>query len=140
MEATAPLFKNRSLAQPTTPPQMLVVGVWDRTGKGYTAPTKIYYAESMGDSLAKACGLEGLDEKEYRSTVLKPFGEKHKIYLANNDWVAQEIKGFYGDWAEESLLQAERALRDLSVPKPDWLDVDYYNKRIVTSAGSTLVV
>merc|ERR1712217_713839 len=57
MEATAPLFKNRSLSQPTTPPQMLVVGVWDRTGKGYTAPTKVYYAESMGDSMAKACSL-----------------------------------------------------------------------------------
>jgi len=36
----------------------------------------------------------------------------------------------YGDWAEETLLQAERALRALGSPKPEWLDADYYHKKI----------
>ena len=27
-------------------------------------------------------------------------------HVANNDWIAEEIADFHGDWAEESLLQA----------------------------------
>jgi len=99
MEATLPLFKNRSVAQPQIPPRMLVVGVWDRTGQGYTAPTKVYYSASMGDSMSKACGVPSLTEKEYRDTVLSPFGEEAKIHVANNDWVAQEVMSFFGELA-----------------------------------------
>lgn len=134
MEATWWLFKNRSLNQPTTPPRMLVVGVWDRAGQGYTAPTKVYYSTSMNDTMAKACNVPGLTEQEYRDTVLSPFGQDAKIHVANNDWVAQEVMGFYGDWAEESLLQAERALKVLGVPRPDWLDSAYYNNKVVAFA------
>merc|ERR1719502_1829237 len=131
MQATGPLFKKRKALQPLTLPSLLVVGVWDRTGKGYTAPTKVYYSVSMGDSMEKACGVPGLTEKEYRDTVLSPFGRNAKIHVANNDWVAQEVMGFFGDWAEESLLQAERALTLLGVSKPPWLNEAYYNKKIV---------
>jgi len=114
---------------------MLVVGVWDRTGQGYTAPTKVYYSASMGDSMSKACGVPSLTEKEYRDTVLSPFGEEAKIHVANNDWVAQEVMSFFGDWAEESLLQAERALKLLGVPKPEWLNTAYYNEKVLAFAS-----
>lgn len=138
MEATLPLFKNKSLTQPVIPPRMLVVGVWDRSGHGYTAPTKVYYSQAMGDSMAKACGVPGLTEKEYRNTVLSPFGQAAKIHVANNDWVAQEVMSFFGDWAEESLLQAERALKVLGIAKPDWLDTAYYNEKVLAFAPASM--
>merc|ERR1712232_759162 len=94
MEATRPLFVNKSLTQPQAPPRMVVVGVWDRSGKGYTAPTKVYYSASIGDSMAKACGVPALTEKEYRDSILSPFGHGARIHVANNDWVAQEVMGF----------------------------------------------
>ena len=41
----------------------------------------------------------------------------------------------FGDWAEESLLQAERALALLGAPKPAWLDADYYNEKVLALAA-----
>jgi len=42
---------------------------------------------------------------------------------------------FFGDWAEESLLQAERALKLLGVPKPEWLNTAYYNEKVLAFAS-----
>jgi hypothetical protein len=114
-------------------PQQMVVGVWSRPGvighdEGYTAPTKVYWAPEISGSLANACGVDGLTEGEYRTTLLQPFGRHAPIYMANNDWVAQDVTYFYGDWAEESLLQCERALLRLGMPKPAWLNGTYYDK------------
>eukprot|EP00746_Dinoflagellata_sp_MGD_P086947 gnl/MRDRNA2_/MRDRNA2_34472_c0_seq1.p1 gnl/MRDRNA2_/MRDRNA2_34472_c0~~gnl/MRDRNA2_/MRDRNA2_34472_c0_seq1.p1 ORF type:complete len:505 (+),score=92.02 gnl/MRDRNA2_/MRDRNA2_34472_c0_seq1:68-1582(+) len=135
MEATGPLFTEKRIMQPHAPPSYLAVGVWSRQGQGYTAPTKVYYSKSSGDSMEKACGVEGLTEQEYRDSVLTPFKEQMpRVHVANNDWVASEVEKMYGDWAEESLLQAERALHVLNVPKPDWLDTSYYNDRVVAFA------
>ena len=36
----------------------------------------------------------------------------------------------FGDWAEETLLQAERALLRLSVPAPAWLNATYYAQKV----------
>jgi len=138
MEATGPLFMEKQVIQPHTPPSLLVVGVWSRTGQGYTAPTKVYYSKSMDDSMEKACGVDGLTEKEYRDTILTPFKDKMpRVHVANNDWIAQEVENMYGDWAEESLLQAERALYVLNVAKPDWLNTTYYNEKIIAFAPTT---
>ena len=51
--------------------------------------------------------------------------------MGNNDWVAMDVRYFFGDWAEESLLQAERALATLGVRRPDWLDARYYADKVV---------
>jgi len=68
--------------------------------------------------------------------VLQPFASLKaagpSIFLANNDYVAQNVYYLFGDWAEESLLQSERALRRLGTPKPAWLDQAYYNAQIVS--------
>ena len=64
----------------------------------------------MSGTLGKACGVPGLTETEYRSSVLQPFGFKKKVFLANNDWGIVESKYQFGSWAEEGLLQAERGL------------------------------
>jgi len=37
----------------------------------------------------------------------------------------------FGDWAEESLLQAERGLRMQGLKRPDWLDAAYYKKKVL---------
>lgn len=135
MEATGPLFTGKKIMQPHAPPSYLAVGVWSREGQGYTAPTKVYYSKSTGDSMENACGVAGLTEKEYRDTILTPFKEvMPRVHVANNDWIAQEVEKMQGDWAEESLLQAERALHVLNVPKPDWLDTSYYNEKVVAFA------
>ena len=42
--------------------------------------------------------------------MLQPFGRGAKVFLANNDYVALDVRYKYGDWAEETLLQSERAL------------------------------
>ena len=47
--------------------------------------------------MAKACSVDGLTDEEYRETVLQPFGRDVPIYLANNDFVAQDVTYFYGD-------------------------------------------
>lgn len=143
LEATGPLFKARSLAVPKDPPTMLVVGVWDRTGHGYTAPTKVYYSVDIGDTIDKACGVPGLTEDEYRDSMLAPMGPRSRVFMANNDWVATETMKFFGDWAEESLLQAERALSLLGVPRPQWLDSHYYAKKVaqfVPQPGASPIV
>ena len=41
----------------------------------------------------------------------------------------------FGDWAEESLLQTERALHVLGVPRPGWLDQTYYTIFVEGKAG-----
>ena len=41
---------------------------------------------------------------------------------------------FEGDWAQESLLQCERALYRLGVKRPPWLNASYYAERIVAKA------
>jgi hypothetical protein len=116
-------------------PELLVAGVWGRGdnagGDWYTAPTKVYYDPESGDTIDKACNVTGLTKDEYRDTVLEPLPFP-KVFIANNDWVAEEIKYMWGDWAEESLLQAERALYKLNIPKPDWLDGKYYLKKVVS--------
>lgn len=144
MEATKPLFENRSISQPEEPPTMLVVGIWDRTGHGYTAPTKVYYSLDSStpggaDPLEKACGVSGLTDKEYRDSLLFPLPELKQVVLANNDWSAMPVEKMFGDWAEESLLQAERALHANGVPRPSWLDEDYYNLKVVGEAVVTFV-
>ena len=35
-----------------------------------------------------------------------------------------------GDWAEESLLQCERALYLMGEAKPSWLNATYYDNQI----------
>lgn len=93
----------------------MVVGVWARPDKtatpigppyGYTAPTKVYYVPELVGPLSEACGVEGLTEAEYRMIALQPLGKEIKLYMANNDWVAMNTRYMFGDWAEETLLQA----------------------------------
>ncbi|CAK9030015.1 Hypothetical protein SCF082_LOCUS19047 [Durusdinium trenchii] len=144
MEATKPLFQKKSVAQPKEPPSMLVVGVWDRTGHGFTAPTKVYYSKDETtpggpDPLEKACGVPGLTDKEYRDSLLFPHPDHKQIMLANNDWVAQPVEKMFGDWAEESLLQAERALHGSGLGRPAWLDEDYYNRKVLGIAEGDIV-
>ena len=140
IEAIRPLLEAHGVApSELSSPTQLVVGVWSRpdvlrNDHGYTAPTKIYWAPSMSGSLANACGIDGLTEGEYRSTVLQPFGEKAPIFLANNDFVAQNVDYFFGDWAEESLLQSERALFRLGNVKPAWLNSSYYDTKVKSLA------
>lgn len=130
MEATKSLFDDAGKAQPEVAPSLLVVGIWDRKGEGYTAPTKVYYSTASSlaggpDPLEKACGVPGLTEEEYRKSILMPFGTPN-VLVANNDWVAMETERLNGDWAMESLLQAERGLKLLGLDRPEWLDEDYY--------------
>jgi hypothetical protein len=137
LEALTPVFAET--AQPKSvakqPPAMLLAGIWGRGDNPdnvwYTAPTKVYYDPESGDTIDKACNVTELTKDEYRDTVLQPLPFP-KVFVANNDWVAEEIKYMGGDWAEESLLQAERALYKLNIPKPDWLDGKYYLKKVVS--------
>ena len=94
----------------------------------------MYWAPSISGSPGQACGVDGLSEEEYRTTVLQPFGLHSPVYLANNDWVLQDVNYFFGDWAEETLVQSERALRRLGMPRPSWLNASYYEKEIVRKA------
>eukprot|EP00929_Paragymnodinium_shiwhaense_P114667 TRINITY_DN83133_c0_g1_i1.p1 TRINITY_DN83133_c0_g1~~TRINITY_DN83133_c0_g1_i1.p1 ORF type:complete len:535 (+),score=122.97 TRINITY_DN83133_c0_g1_i1:63-1607(+) len=146
MEALDSMFHKAGLTgkKPTVPPEALMVGSWSRAGDGFTAPTKVYYSVDSGDSPAKACGVPGLTEDEYRASILTPFPSLPHVHVANNDWIIQEVKQMFGDWAEESLLQAERALYIEGVPKPDYLNSTYYKKFVVdrapTAASTTIVV
>jgi hypothetical protein len=92
----------------------------------------VYYVPEVSGSLAQACGVEGLTEAEYRATALRPLGKGVKLFMANNDWVAMDTRYMFGDWAEETLLQAERALLALGSPRPSWLDPAYYQEKIAS--------
>jgi len=147
MEATKPLFDAKGVEQPEAAPSMLVVGVWDRTGEGYTAPTKVYYSTDPStpggpDPLEKACGVPGLTDDEYRNSLLTPLPENTKIIVANNDWKAQSVESMFGDWAEESLLMAERGLLLQGFERPQWLDEDYYKAKVkpFVQTGSAEIV
>lgn len=140
LEAIAPLLRHKGVAADSLAhPSQLVVGVWSRPSSvahdtGYTAPTKVYWAPEVSGSPGKACGVDGLTDAEYRTTVLQPFGRASPIFLANNDWICQDVTYFYGDWAEETLLQAERALHRLGVPRPAWLNASYYHEKVASKA------
>ena len=105
-------------------------------------PFKVYYAPEMSGEIADACAVDGLTDAEYRATALRPFADAaaapgapgENVFLANNDYVAMNVHYMYGDWAEESLLMAERALSRLGAPKPEWLDDDYYREKVVALA------
>ena len=120
------------------PPSGLAVGIWRRPtkefplGQGYTAPTKVYYDPTISGTPDKACGVPGLTDKSYRDNVLQPWGSEYPIFLVNNDWVCANVKYFYGDWAEESLLQAERAMFSLGMEKPMWLNGTYYEEKVAS--------
>lgn len=145
LEAISPLLTARGVKAASLPkPSLLAVGVWTRPDAkeplgppvGYTAPTKVYYAPEVSGSLGAACGVSGLSEGEYRLAALQPLGPGAPLYMANNDWVVSETRYMYGDWAEESLLQAERALRVAGQPRPAWLDADYYEQRVASVLGA----
>eukprot|EP00933_Yihiella_yeosuensis_P073693 TRINITY_DN82408_c0_g1_i1.p1 TRINITY_DN82408_c0_g1~~TRINITY_DN82408_c0_g1_i1.p1 ORF type:complete len:541 (-),score=100.53 TRINITY_DN82408_c0_g1_i1:26-1546(-) len=139
MEVTKSIFTSANVEQPVEAPKLLVVGIWSRGTKASglcTAPTKVYYSNSPttpggADPLDRACRIPGLTEKEYRDSVLMPVSGNKRIIVANNDWVASQIENMEGDWAQESLLQAERGLRLQGFKRPEWLDETYYNERVV---------
>ena len=140
IDVLAPLLAAAGVDPASLPyPTQMVVGAWSRPGvikhdHGYTSPTKVYWDPSISGTLGAACAVDGLTEDEYRSTVLQPFGKEAAVYLANNDFLAQQSTYFEGDWAQESLLQCERALYRLGVKRPDWLNASYYAERIVAKA------
>jgi len=79
----------------------------------------------------------------------------NNIFLINNDYVCMNVNYFYGDWAEESLLQAERAMYILSKTtttttttssgnnnndnnnsnKPSWLNELYYKTKVTSQVN-----
>lgn len=95
---------------------------------------QVYWSPEVSGSPGAACGVSSLTSDEYRTTVLQPYGRKVPIYLANNDYVMTQSRYLFGDWAEESLLQCERALYRLGVPKASWLDEKYYDEQVVALA------
>jgi hypothetical protein len=142
------------------PPSGLIVGIWHRPtekyplGRGYTAPTKVLYYPPDSGLPDQACDVPGLTEELYRDIVLQPWKtndlvgggdpKKHKytnsapnsirdrIFLVNNDFSCLDVRYYWGDWAEESLLQAERAMFLLGMPPPSWLvNKDYYQTHVV---------
>ncbi|KAL3907383.1 MAG: hypothetical protein SGILL_008900 [Bacillariaceae sp.] len=131
------------------PPSGLIVGIWHRPtraypfGQGYTAPTKVYYSPTDSGTPDKACDVPGLTDEIYRDSVLQPWKDdfpgdkthnsiKNRIFLVNNDYSCMDVRFMWGDWAEESLLQAERAMLLLGQAPPKWLlDKDYYHANVV---------
>ena len=123
------------------PPVGLIVGVWNRPtlnaplGQGYTAPTKVLYDPSISGPPSRVCGVPDLTTKLYRDTVLQPWAKSSNlpnVFLVNNDWVCMDVRYYYGDWAEESLLQAERAMFLLGTLRPAWLDKTYYQEKVAS--------
>merc|ERR1712032_337762 len=103
-------------------------------------PTKVLYDPSMSGVPSKACGnVSGLDDTTYRDVVLQPWKDSHQlsnIFLVNNDWICMNVHKFYGDWAEESLLQAERTMYLLNkTSKPTWLNSTYYKTRVTSQVA-----
>jgi hypothetical protein len=42
------------------------------------------------------------------------------------------VQYYWGDWAEESLMQAERAMHLLGMAPPEWLqNKDYYHEHVI---------
>ena len=68
--------------------------------------------------------------RSHWSSTLSSSSSPH-IFLVNNDYVCINVRHFWGDWAEESLLQAERAMYVLGTPKPSWLNDTYYQEHVV---------
>ncbi len=142
MEMMQPLFQEKGIEDPHSiidPPLGLIVGVWNYPdadfplGSGYTAPTKLLYDPAISGMPDEACGVPGLTDMTYRDRALQPWGTKLRgssLFLVNNDWICNSAADYQGDWAEESLLQAERAMYLLGTPKPEWLDADYYEQKI----------
>lgn len=152
MDLLKPLFSEMAIYDPRgsiNPPSGLLVGVWNRPnfdyplGHGYTAPTKVRYEPTMSGTPDKACGVPGLTDITYRDRVLQPWGTSFRgasLFLANNDWICSSARDYQGDWAEESLLQAERAMLLLGTPKPWWLDEFYYKAKIESKVSGNFVV
>ncbi|KAG7362987.1 flavin containing amine oxidoreductase [Nitzschia inconspicua] len=132
------------------PPAGLIVGIWHRPneefpfGRGYTAPTKVLYYPTESGLPDQACGVPGLTDDTYRDIVLQPWKEEYvsgrkasnsirdRIFLVNNDYSCLDVRYYWGDWAEESLLQAERAMLLLGMSPPSWLlNKDYYHTNVV---------
>jgi hypothetical protein len=149
------------------PPTGLIVGIWHRPteeyplGRGYTAPTKVLYYPTESGLPDQACNVPGLTEKMYRDIVLQPWKEndrvvvnghqnnknnykapssiRDRIFLVNNDFSCLDVRYYWGDWAEESLLQAERAMLLLGMSPPPWLvNLDYYHTNVVNNVDSNI--
>jgi len=147
MDVLHPLFREMGIDDPRSsidPPLGLIVGVWNQPtsdaplGFGYTAPTKVTYEPTMSGYPDEACGVSGLTDGTYREIVLQPWRTILKdtsMFLVNNDWVCKSIREYQGDWAEESLLQAERAMYLLGTAKPLWLDEFYYQEKVESIVG-----
>uniref|UniRef100_A0A061QWZ9 Amine oxidase domain-containing protein n=1 Tax=Tetraselmis sp. GSL018 TaxID=582737 RepID=A0A061QWZ9_9CHLO len=138
-EAVGPFLREAGVSANDLPsPEMIVVGVWRRPDKSrpigeglwYTSPTKVYWSPEVSGSPADACGVPGMTEEEYRATLLQPWGLDAAVFLANNDYYIQDVRYIFGDWAEDSLLQAERALRRIGVGRPEWLNATYYQEKV----------
>ncbi|KAL7555414.1 hypothetical protein ACA910_017423 [Epithemia clementina (nom. ined.)] len=64
-----------------------------------------------------------------------------RIFVVNNDFVCTNVRHSFGDWAEESLIQAERAMYELQTPKPAWIQNDwYYQQHVVEPQQQQVVV
>jgi hypothetical protein len=176
MELMSPLLKENDInVSQIELPSGLIVGTWNRPteeyplGYGYTAPTKVLYDPNISGLPQKACGLqsEQLTDTMYRDTVLQPWRRKrtrslttqqkqsdernnynNNIFLINNDYICMNVNYFFGDWAEESLLQAERAMYILSTTttasssssslndnKPSWLNELYYKTKVTSQVN-----
>lgn len=146
MDSLSPLLHSKGVSSSSiAPPTGMIVGVWNRPnakaplGLGYTAPTKLLYDTSMSGPPNRACGVAGLTDERYRNTALQPWANENlrsHMFLVNNDYVCMNVRYFYGDWAEESLLQAERAMFLLRTPRPEWLDETYYAEKIASMAST----
>ena len=68
----------------------------------YLPCTQVYWAPSISGTLGGACGVDGLTAAEYRATVMRPFGKAAPIFVANNDWVEQDVTYFMGDFSSLS--------------------------------------
>ena len=155
MESLAPLVGTTEWSQEVEPPVGLVVGIWQQpadhdddyknNNKGWTNPTKVIYDPSLSGTLDQACGVPGLTPESYQRTALQPFGlsngdvDGQFLFLINNDFVSTQAQEYYGDWAEESLIQAERAMHIMGMSFPAWLQTDYNLSPRHHSHGTTIV-
>eukprot|EP00928_Gymnodinium_smaydae_P031409 TRINITY_DN23057_c0_g1_i1.p1 TRINITY_DN23057_c0_g1~~TRINITY_DN23057_c0_g1_i1.p1 ORF type:complete len:549 (-),score=78.90 TRINITY_DN23057_c0_g1_i1:67-1635(-) len=130
LDAHASVFARAGVNPKSLPlPEWIALGTWVKDPSVLQpGPAKVVYkGEDAG--LAKACKVQNLTGIEYAESILKPVWPD--IWSANNDFHAQATEAWDGDWAQDSLLLAERVLHKLSVPAPAWLNNTYYQKRIV---------